>query len=107
MAGVIMLAIFVMHWCNITLFSHSHDVAGVHVVHSHPYKSQHHHAESQVVILCYLTHIQAAGVPPCVCLEGLLPEAVLLDEIPSYRSVPNSDGGFISYLRAPPAVISI
>ena len=48
LAGMALLLVFASYWCGITLFTHSHVVNGVIVVHSHPFKAGHTHTDTQL-----------------------------------------------------------
>ena len=71
--------LFLAYWGGVTLFTHSHVVNGVVIVHSHPFKTGHQHTESQAETIFFLDHYVASSVPvllvavPCFCaLLGLL-----------------------------------
>ena len=71
--------LFLAYWGGVTLFTHSHVVNGVIIVHSHPFKTGHQHTESQAETIFFLDHYVASSVPvllvavPCFCaLLGLL-----------------------------------
>ena len=71
--------LFLTYWGGVTLFTHSHVVNGVIIVHSHPSKAGHLHTEGQAETIFFLDHYVAPGVPmtlatiPCFCaLLGLL-----------------------------------
>lgn len=55
------MGLFVLYWCGITLFMHSHVVNGVVVVHSHPFKAEHSHTKSQLETIFYLSILQTSG----------------------------------------------
>ena len=71
--------LFLTYWGGVTLFTHSHVVNGVIIVHSHPFKAGHQHTESQAETIFFLDHYVASSVPvllvavPCFCaLLGVL-----------------------------------
>lgn len=47
--------IFVSYLCGIALFTHSHVVNGVIIVHSHPFKDAHSHTPKQFETIMYLS----------------------------------------------------
>lgn len=50
--------LFIFYFGGITLFTHTHVVNGVIIVHSHPYKSEHTHTAQQAeTIFSYLHFI--------------------------------------------------
>ena len=60
--------LFLAYWGGVTLFTHSHVVNGVIIVHSHPFKTGHQHTESQAETIFFLL-----VAVPCFCaLLGLL-----------------------------------
>ena len=94
--------LFLTYWGGVTLFTHSHVVNGVIIVHSHPSEANHQHTESQAETILFLDYYVASAVlfmlvaVPCFCaLLGLLavPRRTCL-----YLSLPE-DG---IRLRAPP-----
>ena len=53
---VFILSLFLVYLAETTMFSHSHDIDGVKVVHSHPYSStQHTHSDSQIIAIALLS----------------------------------------------------
>ena len=61
LAGMALLLVFASYWCGITLFTHSHVVNGVIVVHSHPFKAGHTHTDTQLETIFYLSLLQTSG----------------------------------------------
>lgn len=61
LAGMVLLLVFASYWCGITLFTHSHVVNGVIVVHSHPFKAGHTHTDAQLETIFYLSLLQTSG----------------------------------------------
>ena len=47
--------LFIAYLGGITLFTHSHVVNGVIIVHSHPFKGEHSHTEAQVETIFFLS----------------------------------------------------
>jgi hypothetical protein len=52
-----------MFIAGITLFTHSHVVNGVIIVHSHPFKGQHEHTEVQLETIFYLASFVSSSLP--------------------------------------------
>lgn len=55
--------LFISYLGGITLFTHSHVVNGVIIVHSHPFKGQHEHTEVQLETIFYLSSFITSSVP--------------------------------------------
>lgn len=97
--------LFLTYWGGVTLFTHSHVVNGVIIVHSHPFKTGHQHTESQAETIFFLDHYVASSVPvllaavPCFC--ALLGMLAILRRTRLGLSKPE-DG---IRLRAPPACV--
>ena len=60
-ASFLLLLLFVLYWCGITLFTHSHVVNGVVIVHSHPFSSEHTHTKGQFETIFFLSALQTTG----------------------------------------------
>ena len=60
-AGWFLLLLFSLYWCGITLFTHSHVVNGVVVVHSHPFHTGHAHTGAQYETIFFLSAIVSSG----------------------------------------------
>ena len=55
--------LFIAYLGGITLFTHSHVVNGVIIVHSHPFKGQHEHTEVQLETIFYLASFVSSSLP--------------------------------------------
>lgn len=55
--------LFITYLGGITLFTHSHVVNGVIIVHSHPFKGAHEHTEVQLETIFYLSSFITSSVP--------------------------------------------
>ena len=55
--------LFIAYLGGITLFTHSHVVNGVIIVHSHPFKGQHEHTEVQLEPIFYLASFVSSSLP--------------------------------------------
>lgn len=64
--------LFLTYWGGVTLFTHSHVVNGVIIVHSHPFKTGHQHTESQAETIFFLDHYVASSVPVLFGCRSLL-----------------------------------
>ena len=83
--------IFIAYLGGITLFTHSHVVNGVIIVHSHPFKGEHSHTEAQVETIFFLS---ASILLVLLCL--------LATPIVEHIKLAKACCGI--YLRAPPVV---
>ena len=59
--GWFLLLLFSLYWCGITLFTHSHVVNGVVIVHSHPFHTGHAHTGAQYETIFFLSAIVSTG----------------------------------------------
>ena len=57
-----LLLLFIAYWGGLTLFTHSHVVNGVIIVHSHPFKGQHEHTEVQLETIFFLSSFVASSL---------------------------------------------
>lgn len=73
LAGMALLLVFASYWCGITLFTHSHVVNGVIVVHSHPFKAGHTHTDTQLetISTSLCCRLPAKRTPVWPCPAGL------------------------------------
>ncbi|MBU3813205.1 MAG: hypothetical protein H9791_01670 [Candidatus Bacteroides intestinipullorum] len=94
--------IFILYWGGITLFTHTHVVNGVIMVHSHPFKTNHQHSQAEAETILILDHYTTSAIPSlepivqCFCiLLGVLaiPRTIHL-------RLPQTEDGI--RLRAPP-----
>lgn len=94
--------LFVFYWGGITLFSHSHVVNGVIVVHSHPFKAGHTHSEGGLETIFFLAHFNTSGeeIISHPFISGLFLLCVFL--IPALQAGVNSLPSQVVSLRAPP-----
>lgn len=96
--------IFIVYLGGITLFTHSHVVNGVIIVHSHPFKGEHQHMEVELETIFFLSAFAASDglFTPFTLLAFLFLLCVLaVPAIERIKLVKAVDG---VYLRAPPAV---
>ena len=96
--------LFISYMAGITLFTHSHVVNGVTIVHSHPFKkgSEHSHATVEFQLIHLLNHVLVtdSGLIPTFAVAALSLLCILFicSQIEPYHC---SCPGVIS-LRAPP-----
>ena len=67
--------IFIAYLGGITLFTHSHVVNGVIIVHSHPFKGEHQHTEVELETIFFLSSFAASGslfTPSSTTVFGVL-----------------------------------
>ncbi len=96
--------LFVAYMAGITLFTHSHVVNGVTIVHSHPFSkdAQHQHTTSEyqlLDILCHTTATDSGINPDCVFKSETLLQILYTTVLPT---VPATETFGILSLRAPP-----
>ena len=90
--------IFIAYLGGITLFTHSHVVNGVIIVHSHP------HTEVELETIFFLSSFAASGslfTPSSTTVFGVL---LCLLAVPAVERIKLIRTGCGIYLRAPPAV---
>lgn len=105
----LLLAIFVAYFCNITLFTHSHVIDGVTIVHSHFRGSGHtdsdsaQHTQYQLRTLSQLSHVDCDSQPNNALV--LKPNWHIFDVI-NAKTAAGFVAGLVntSSLRAPPAI---
>lgn len=97
--------LFILYWGGVTLFTHSHVVNGVIIVHSHPFKAHHHHSQAEAETIFFLDHYATPHLP--VLGPALRYFCLLLGVLAIPRTVrlclPQSRGDI--RLRAPPACV--
>ena len=97
--------LFIAYLGGITLFTHSHVVNGVIIVHSHPFKGQHEHTEVQLETIFYLASFVSSSLPllPVAATVFLVLLCVL--SIPATECIKcvKPRGGIC--LRAPPSFL--
>lgn len=97
--------LFVAYLGGITLFTHSHVVNGVIIVHSHPFKGEHEHTEAEFETIFFLSSFAASDglFTPFTATPFFILLCVLA--VPALERIrqTKSCGGI--HLRAPPAVV--
>ena len=98
--------LFISYMAGITLFTHSHVVNGVTIVHSHPFKkgSEHSHTTVEFQLIHLLNHVLTTdnGLLPVFTAAVLSLLCILIARPQSTRYCRPCPG--IISLRAPPAV---
>ncbi len=101
-SAYLLLILFGCYYSSISLFSHTHIVGGVSVVHSHlGGDSDHSHSETQYVVIDLLSQFQSEGA--AVCCDAVSPFYLISEICTEYREpahvchVQN-----INLLRGPP-----
>ena len=94
--------LFISYLGGITLFTHSHVVNGVIIVHSHPFKGQHEHTEAEVETIFFLSSFVTSSLPALLTATSVfLVLLYLLGVLATERIKTVKPRGCIS-LRAPP-----
>lgn len=96
--------LFAAYLGEISLFTHTHVVNGVTIVHSHPFKDAEHHSTTELITISVLTAFEATGSTVSYIIEapdihGHMPAACTGDQ-----DVPARDISRGTALRAPPAM---
>ena len=103
-----LLFLFVGYYASISLFTHTHIVNGVKIVHSHPYKSSsddkkagHEHTTHELILIQQLSHFVSVLLVTGLLISGL---QFFLKELryPFKDTVVISNSHFNFLLRAPP-----
>lgn len=95
--------LFIAYLGGITLFTHSHVVNGVIIVHSHPFKGQHGHTEVQLETIFYLASFVSSSFPPLPVAATVFLVLLCVLSIPATECIKcvKLRGGIC--LRAPPS----
>ncbi|KAB4218413.1 MAG: hypothetical protein KH572_06320 [Bacteroides uniformis] len=99
--------LFIAYLGGITLFTHSHVVNGVIIVHSHPFKGQHGHTEVQLETIFYLASFVSSSFPPLPVAATVFLVLLCVLSIPATECIKcvKLRGGIC--LRAPPSFFQI
>jgi hypothetical protein len=107
--SLVLLSMFLAYYASITLFSHSHIINGVTIVHSHPYSKgtdskpfNHQHSEKGVALIQFLSHFSSLTVASLLSLGILLTLLYKIAVITRAEDplIPSINSGLS--LRAPP-----
>ena len=98
--------LFIIYTAGITLFTHSHVVNGVIIVHSHPFKGEHQHTELELETVFYLSSFISPVIPAVCAAVAVLLVLLCLLAIPTTERIkcPKLFGHI--NLRAPPAPLN-
>lgn len=96
--------LFIFYVGGITLFTHTHVVNGVIIVHSHPYKAEHTHTAQQAETIFFLSSLYTYGdIPqPLTPVLWLILLGILV--APAVSNKPLSSTYGVISLRAPPVL---
>lgn len=94
--------IFVSYLCGIALFTHSHVVNGVIIVHSHPFKDAHSHTTKQFETIMYLSNYLMPDITVSEELVRFIPLFLGLLFFPLVTSGSKKREVRVVSLRAPP-----
>lgn len=96
--------LFIFYFGGITLFTHTHVVNGVIIVHSHPYNSEHTHTAQQAETIFFLSSFYTYGDIPQPLSPVLWLSVIGILTVPTlcYRPIKTTYG--VISLRAPPVL---
>lgn len=94
--------LFVAYLGGITLFTHSHVVNGVIIVHSHPFKSEHEHTETQIETIFFLSSFVASSVSTLLFAVSVFFILLYVLAVPSVERIKYVKARCGIRLRAPP-----
>ncbi len=101
--------LFTLYVCGITLFTHTHIVDNLTIVHSHPYKvtdkPSHEHTEKEIQLLDQIFHTSITGdiIPVIDCSGDLISENVSYPDLYKQGHLIRTDAPL--QLRAPPFTV--
>ena len=96
--------LFIAYLGGITLFTHSHVVNGVIIVHSHPFKGEHSHTEAQVETIFFLSSFVASSLPAILFVASALLVLLRVLSVPAVEHIKCVLVRCGISLRAPPVV---
>ena len=96
--------LFIAYLGGITLFTHSHVVNGVIIVHSHPFKDEHSHTEAQVETIFFLSSFVASSLPAILFAASAFLILLRVLSVPAVEHVKCVWVRCGISLRAPPVV---
>ncbi|OUO12871.1 hypothetical protein B5F91_14615 [Bacteroides sp. An322] len=97
------LLVFVVHLGSVTLFSHTHVINGVIIVHSHINTGEHTHSKQSLETIFFLSNIFTSGDFPSPFMPVLWLFLVRIILLPALSDIIVITRGTLS-LRAPPAL---
>jgi hypothetical protein len=96
--------LFIAYLGGITLFTHSHVVNGVIIVHSHPFKGEHSHTEAQVETIFFLSSFVASSLPAILFVASAFLILLRVLSVPTVEHTKCVRVRCGISLRAPPVV---
>ena len=96
--------LFIAYLGGITLFTHSHVVNGVIIVHSHPFKGEHSHTEAQVETIFFLSSFVASSLPAILFVASAFLILLRVLSVPAVEHTKCVRVRCGISLRAPPVV---
>ena len=96
--------IFIAYLGGITLFTHSHVVNGVIIVHSHPFNGAHKHTEVELETIFFLSSFAASDSLLTPFSASILLVLLCLLATPIVEHIKLAKACCGIYLRAPPVV---
>jgi len=96
--------LFIAYLGGITLFTHSHVVNGVIIVHFHPFKGEHSHTEAQVETIFFLSSFVASSLPAILFAASAFLILLRVLSVPAVEHVKYVRVRCGISLRAPPVV---
>lgn len=97
--------LFITYLGGITLFTHSHVVNGVIIVHSHPFKGEHQHAEVQFETIFYLSAIVSSALPELLSVASAFLILLCVLKTPATEHIKHVKSRCGISLRAPPSIL--
>lgn len=94
--------LFIAYLGGITLFTHSHVVNGVIIVHSHPFKGAHEHTEAQVETIFFLSSFVASSLPAVLFAAPAFLVLLCVLVVPAVERIKYVKARGSISLRAPP-----
>lgn len=96
--------LFIAYLGGITLFTHSHVVNGVIIVHSHPFKGEHEHTTVEFETIFFLSSFAASDSLFNAFSASIFLVLLCLLAVPAIERIKLEKTCCGNYLRAPPAV---
>lgn len=97
--------LFILYLGGITLFTHSHVINGVIIVHSHPFKGEHEHTEVQFETIFYLSAVVSSALPELLSVAPAFLILLFVLRAPATERTKYVKPRSGISLRAPPAIL--
>ncbi len=94
--------LFITYLGGITLFTHSHVINGVVIVHSHPFKGKHQHNEAQLETIFFLSVFLSLVIPEFFFTALMFWIVLYALRIPLIEHIKCIQSRCGIYLRGPP-----